>query len=213
MNIYQHIKKINPSLLLEIGSHFGIDTIKISEIVPDCDIISFEPDPRNIKVLESKIKSTKIKLEKKAVSDLDGHMDFHLSSGKCRGCTDDFLKENDWSASSSLKRPIVHLKQHPWVSFDKTIKVETIRLDSYEPISNKIIDFIWMDVQGAEDLVFRGAKKTLERTKFLYTEFSNVELYEQQLNLDKIVEFLGVDWEIIEVYPNDVLLKNKKYEI
>lgn len=199
--------------MLEVGSHFGIDTLMINEIVPDCDIICFEPDPRNIKVLESKIKSNKIILEKKAVSDLDGYMDFYLSSGKCEGCNDNFLKENDWSASSSLKRPVIHLRQHPWVSFNKTIKVETIRLDSYEPIINKIIDFIWMDVQGAEDLVFRGAKKTLERTKFLYTEFSNVELYEKQLSLDKIVEILGNSWEIVEVYANDVLLRNVNYEI
>jgi hypothetical protein len=65
-----------------------------------------------------------------------------------------------------------------------------------------------MDVQGAEDLVIKGGRELLRRTKFIYTEYNNSEMYEGQLNLDGILDLLGDSWELIEVFDNDILLKN-----
>jgi hypothetical protein len=81
-------------------------------------------------------------------------------------------------------------------------------LDDIEEIKNKDIDFIWADVQGAEDLVFLGAQETLKRTKYIYTEFSNTELYEHQPNLQLIHKILGEDWSIKYTFDNDVLFIN-----
>jgi hypothetical protein len=68
---------------------------------------------------------------------------------------------------------------------------------------------MWVDVQGAEDLVFSGAKETLKRTRYVYTEYSNVELYENQLNLNQLLKLFGDSWEIVHDFGGDVLLKNK----
>ena len=106
----------------------------------------------------------------------------------------------------------MHLQAHPWVKFEQVIQVNSTRLDDYKPLENNIIDFIWMDVQGAEDLVFAGAKNTLRNTKYIYTEYNNFELYENQANLNKILSLIGSDWSIEHLYDNDVLLKNKNYE-
>ena len=50
MNIIDFIQEINPSMLLEIGAHFGTETQRFRDILPNCEIISFEPDPRNLLV-------------------------------------------------------------------------------------------------------------------------------------------------------------------
>ena len=71
------------------------------------------------------------------------------------------------------------------------------------------IDFIWMDVQGAEIDVFKGGVNTLSKTRFIYTEYSDRELYEGQWNLRKMMKLLK-DFDIAIRYPGDVLLKNKK---
>jgi len=70
------------------------------------------------------------------------------------------------------------------------------------------IDFIWADVQGAEVDLIRGAETTLARTRFFYTEHSNQELYEGQINLRAMLKLLP-NFKLARKYPNDALLKNK----
>jgi 2-O-methyltransferase len=210
MNILQHIENIKPSVFLEIGAHFGTETKKFRHMLPDSTIIAFEPDPRNLEVLRGEGVDQICTLEDVAISNENGEVEFYLSSGDCKNwATDPILRNNDWSASSSLKKPKEHLNFHRWITFDEKVKVKSIRLDDYEPLKEKIVDFIWMDVQGAEDLVFEGAKETLKRTRYVYTEYNNSEMYEGQLNLQQITELLGSEWEIVQVYSDDVLLKNR----
>jgi hypothetical protein len=65
------------------------------------------------------------------------------------------------------------------------------RLDGVESLQGAHIDSMWVDVQGAEDLVFAGAQETLRCTKYLYTEYCNQELYEGQLNLAQLLALNG----------------------
>ena len=208
MNIIQFIKENQFKLILEIGAHFGTETLQFKNVVPSAEIYSFEPDPRNLKILHENGIDKICKLYPYALSNTNGTIDFYLSAGEYNGKLE-YLKNKPWSASSSIKKPKEHLNVHKWVKFNEVVKVETIRLDDCKELHNKTIDFIWADVQGAEDLVFSGAKETLKRTRYVYTEFNNNELYEGQLNLSGIKELFGNDWEVVEVFRDDVLLKNK----
>jgi FkbM family methyltransferase len=210
MNIKEFIKNLDIQTYVEIGAHFGTDTLEIASYHPTARIVCFEPDPRNIKILKQRKVDLKCELVEKAVGAVTGKIPFFLSSGNAsRKNVPQLLKENDWSASSSLKKPTGHLFTHPWISFGKQINVDCIRLDDYSPLKNVQIDFIWMDVQGAEDLVFQGAQKTLENTKYIYTEYCNQELYEGQLSLQKILTILGDRWKVVHDFGGDVLLINQ----
>lgn len=197
--------------MVEIGTHFGTDTIEFREILPNARIIAFEPDPRNLSVVKENWKGKNIaELYEVAASNYNGKTEFYLSSGDCsHWCNDKMLLENDWSASNSIKKPKGHLDLHPWIKFDNKIEVDCVRLDDFEPLKEGVIDFIWADVQGGEDLVFEGAKELLKRTRYVYTEYNQNELYENQLTLQGIMNLFGPDWEIVYIYPDDVLLKNK----
>ena len=48
-----------------------------------------------------------------------------------------------------------------------------------------------MDVQGAEIDVTRGGRNALISTRYLYTEYSNEELYEGQLSLKQLLKELA----------------------
>jgi FkbM family methyltransferase len=214
MNILEFIQKLNPSIILEVGAHFGTETQYFRRLLPNAEIIAFEPDPRNIRILKERGIDKICKLEEVALSDTNGKLEFFLSTGDCSHWSNDsLLTHNDWSASSSLKKPKAHLDFHKWITFDETVEVDSIRLDDYAYLNDRVIDFIWMDVQGAEDLVFKGSIETLKRTKYVYTEYNNQEMYEGQLNIQQILDLIGPDWEILHVYPDDVLLKNKKYAV
>ena len=66
------------------------------------------------------------------------------------------------------------------------------------------IDFIWADVQGAESDLVMGALKTLERTRFFYTEFSDQEWYEGQINFDTLCSLLP-NFSVLHKFENDAL--------
>jgi len=62
------------------------------------------------------------------------------------------------------------------------------------------VDWIWCDVQGAEDLVIAGGLKTFARTRFFYTEYIEVEAYVGQIGRDEIHRRLPGRWRIAEDY-------------
>jgi 2-O-methyltransferase len=197
------IRKPNPTIL-EIGCNDGSDTLSFLRVMPGATIYCFEPDPRAIGRFKKHLGShlDKVRLFEIAVSDRTGQIDFHSSSGGDA--------PEGWDCSGSIRRPEKVLIQHPWLKFEKTITVSTCRLDDWCAENGvKQVDFIWMDVQGAEGDVITGAQKILQETRFLYTEYNNNELYEGQLSLKSLLAQLP-SFEVVARYPDDVLLRNRK---
>jgi FkbM family methyltransferase len=183
-----------PKTFLELGAHCGTDTAWLAAL-PGVRLHAFEPDPRNdLPPLPN------VRLQRAAVSDRDGSAPFILSSqGWGR----------EWTYSSSLRTPKRHLQRFP-VSFGSTIEVSTVTLDRYCATEGiDVVDFIWADIQGAEADMIRGARAALSRTRYLYTEYSDDELYEGQASLDEMLGLLP-DFRVLELWPDDVLLENTR---
>ena len=225
MKIFNYLNKFNfnaNSVILEIGCHHGYDTDKILDIYPDSRMYIFEPDPRNISILKDREINKKAKLIEACVSNNNNKQNLHLSGGLppiyFENADEDMKKycqSGEWTASSSIKKPKEHLEVTPWCEFNESIEVDSITLDHFfKTESLEKIDFVWMDVQGAEDLVFEGAQELLTNNKidYIYTEYSDRELYENQMNLKQITEGLP-NYEILDFFNEgggtDILLKNK----
>jgi FkbM family methyltransferase len=200
-DIYNLINKKNPTIF-EIGCADGKDSIEFIETFKDLNLFCFEPEPKNIALVKKNIKYSKHHLFEGVISNIDGEILFNRSR------TDN---PSDLSYSGSVKKPKEHLNEWPFIKFDQQIKVKSITLDTFCE-QNKIdfIDFIWADVQGAEeDLIKGGARILKNKVKFLYTEYSNKEYYEGQMNLQNLKSMLGPDWDLIQDYNTDALFKNK----
>lgn len=196
--------KSNPTIF-EIGCADGGDTEEFFNILDNPTIYCFEPEPKNIKILKDRFKdNNNFILYEGVVSDKDGELIFHRSRSEGH--------PEALCYSGSVKTPKDHVQEWPSIKFDNDITVLSITLDSFCKINNvQKIDFIWMDVQGAEDLVISGGKDTLStKVKYLYTEYSNREYYQGQKNLNEILSQLGDNWEVVQDYSTDVLLKNQK---
>nr|WP_192180199.1 FkbM family methyltransferase [Mesorhizobium amorphae] len=199
------LQKPNP-VILDIGCNDGTDTRRFLRLCPKAQLYCFEPDPRAAARFKKymRLYLDKVRLFEIAISNRNGRIDFHPSNA------DGSAKE--WDQSGSIRRPKNHLVEHDWVRFDRPISVETRKLDDWcsEANLNKI-DFIWMDVQGAESDVIAGGRQTLSNTRFIYTEYSDHELYEGQLSLPAILDLLP-SFELVTRYPRgvegDVLLRN-----
>lgn len=201
--------------ILEIGCNDGSHTLWLADMFPNSRIYCFEPDPRAIERFREKIgHHPRIELFEIAMSDRDGEIEFFQSAGFLAPAGQGELpdKSQNWDLSGSIRRPKNHLNNFPTISFNEGLRVRTTTLDKWcqcHGIGD--IDFIWMDVQGAELDVFRGGKKTLSKTRLIYTEYSDQELYEGQSNLVQLVKHLK-RFEIVTRYSGDVLFRNKWLE-
>lgn len=180
---------------LELGAHRGTDTVWMAAL-PNVTLHSFEPDPRN-----QAPRLPNVVFNRAAISDRDGRCSFLLSrEGWGR----------EWTYSSSIKQPKNHLARYP-VSFGETVEVEAVTLDSYcRRFDLSRIDFIWADIQGAEGEMVRGGRETLRRTRYLYTEYSDDEMYQGQATLAELLAMLP-GFRVVELWEDDVLLENRRW--
>jgi len=135
--------------VLDIGAHHGFYTILASKKVgPSGHVIAFEPSPRERRRLLLHLKlnhCTNVKVEPLALASQEGETTFFLVNGRETGC-------------NSLRPPAV---SEP----TKAIAVSTKTLDGYlENESIHHVDFIKMDVEGAELEVLKGARQLLARS-------------------------------------------------
>jgi len=200
-SIRQLINSASP-VIFEIGAANGEDTLEFINTFNDLNfkMYCFEPDLRNIDAFKKRINDPRVKLFEMAVGDKDGRAIFNQSA-------------DIYNLSSSLKKPnMVNMKATwPLMEFDKTYEVDVITIDTFLQQQNiPLVDFIWADVQGAEDLMINGAKNSLiDKIRFLFTEYSDVEYYENEPNLNEIKRLMGDTWDIIQIFRADVLLKNR----
>lgn len=187
------------AVIFEIGCADGLDTLEFIETFKDAKftLYCFEPDPRNIASFKKRISDPRVHLFEVAVGATDGTMTLHQSST---------------IYSSSLKSPNVTeiAAEWPSITFEKTIQVPVISIDSFlKEHAIPLVDFVWADVQGAEDLMLQGAKNSLKKNiRFFYTEYSKKQYYKNSPTLATLLTLLPKGWKMLRDYGTDVLLKN-----
>lgn len=142
-----------------------------------------------------------------AIGDATGVVEFYKSGGER---VEDGVVKDRYYGSSSIRKP--KLVTEAWTSMTfETRKASSIRFDALYNLlglESQIIDFVWADIQGAEIDMIKGGMNALSKTRYLYTEYNNSELYEGEIGLPEICELLP-NFEIIYDFGGDVLLKNK----
>jgi 2-O-methyltransferase len=171
-------------IIFDIGACEAEDSIRYSNLYPNSKVYAFEPRIDNVtkaNELITKYKKTNIVLENIALSNTNGVADFYLSEGKPKAAENNDLWDYG-NKSSSLLAPSVEIQKYTdWLQFNKKIQVNTVRLDDYT-LKNSIqtIDFVHLDVQGAELIVLEGAGDFLKNIKLIWLEVESVELYKGQ---------------------------------
>ena len=107
-----------------------------------------------------------------------------------------FVASNDGQSSSILK-PAQHLAAFPYVEFNDTVKTNSFTLDTIarsvkanNPGFPEEYDLIYIDVQGAELEVFKGASKCLLSSKYIFTEVGFGGGYENDVSYLRLAQYL-----------------------
>lgn len=156
----------NP-VILDAGAHDGGDTLKTRQVWPNATIYAFEPLPELFNRLKENTKNfPNIHCYPLALSDKTGRAKFYISTSGS-------------DCSHSLLAPKDHLKYHPDVLFEKTTEVLVMNLDEWAKMNNiNKIDFMWLDMQGAEMQMLQAAPEILKTVSVIYSEVNFYEVYE-----------------------------------
>ena len=130
--------------IVDVGANLGIVSLVLAKRFPERQIYSFEPGPTTRQALRSNVELNNclnIQIYPVAVGAQDGEVSFDA----------DPVKRATASIVSS--------------NCDHMITVPCTKLDTFVAERRlEQISFLKVDVEGYESLVFRGAKKVLERT-------------------------------------------------
>ena len=135
-------KIIKPGMrVMDLGANIGFYTILFSKLVGETGkVFAFEPDSKNYKHLEESVKKLyNTVIEKKAVSDKTGKINFYISKD---------LNVDHQSYDIGEDREYE--------------EVDAISLDDYF-FDNAKIDFIKIDIQGYEPIALKGMSKIMRQ--------------------------------------------------
>ncbi len=186
------IKNDTPSIL-EIGAHYGEDTLRLAQTFPQSTIYCFEPDPRNITIFKKHIKEENIFLFELALSNKDGEADFFLSHQESSEVPSkyDWISPEDYnnlqlnnSGASSLKKGYEH-------ALGSSVTVPTSRFDTWHKTNHlKEIDFAWIDVQGSEREVIEGMGDKINLIEYIWIEYGEM-FYEGAMSKSETISLLN----------------------
>jgi|ERR1043166_1210092 FkbM family methyltransferase len=133
-------------VVLDIGANIGFYTLLFARLVGDSGrVYAFEPDPTNFALLEKNVRANgykNVELVRKALADENGKTRLYLAKNN-RG---------------------MHRLYQPRRG-GKSVEVDVVRLDDYFAADHTRINFVKMDVEGAESAVLRGMSALLRKNR------------------------------------------------
>jgi FkbM family methyltransferase len=199
-------------VVFDIGACEGEDSVRYARLFPRARIFSAEPVPANVERMHALLAAEglggRVHVLACALAATAGTATLHVSSGQPAGQRDgaDLVGRTDGAAgagdtvkagwdygnkSSSLYAPAETLAVHPWLRFDTCIEVPVRTLADVaagEGIDR--IDFVHLDVQGAELDVLRGAGRWLAGIGLVWLEVEARPLYRGQPLRDDVEAFM-----------------------
>jgi len=157
--------------ILDVGAYTGDSAIPFAKKAINGEVYSFEPIKENLlkfyqNIKEHKELSSRIFIIKKAVSDKSGkNLKFAISESS--------------SNSNCTKNQTQNI-----------CSVNTISIDDFVKKKNIVVDFIKMDIEGAEMEALKGARETIKKHKpklaicvyHKLTDFYSIPKFIQSLN-------------------------------
>ncbi len=153
--VYKQVLPPKP-YIIDCGANIGLSVIYLKQMFPDATIIAFEPDEENFNLLQSNIKSfgyENVFARKEAVW--------------IENTTLQFASEGSMSSR-------IHTEDS-----DNTVPVKAIKLKDY---LDRTVDFLKIDIEGAEFQVILDVKDQLQHINNLFLEYHGTFNQNNELN-------------------------------
>jgi len=203
--VRQKLSELSNLVLFDIGACDFSEGVNFKRIFPNSDVYSIEADKINYERHYRAANKNGVKTFNVAFSDENGTATFYPSIFETK-------KNIDWRYAGSIVKPL--LKENSNEALNHTVsydmngyEVRTVKIDTF-CIENNIpkIDYIHIDVEGAEDKVLSSMGRFKPLFIFAETAHFDKKSYENKLNLkefDILMEQLG--YKIYERFEYDTL--------
>jgi FkbM family methyltransferase len=174
---------------IDIGANFGVYSYHLARAVaPGGKVYSFEPVPtttQGFRTIAKLLRFQNVELFEKGCGDEPGTINFRVP-----------LQDN-----GAVIPGIVHAsarddardgrEKHARFQTFKELPCEIVRIDDFLPQLSKV-SFIKCDVEGADFLALRGARKTIESNRpLVVTEINPWFLEGFHISLDEFIDFFA----------------------
>lgn len=165
---------IKPNGVLHVGANIGEEASVYDELGIK-EVHWIEANPYIIEKLNANVSKYGHETYNFAASDEDGNVILHESSNS--------------SQSSSILELGTHKVSHPEVNYVRDISVPMFRISYFAELFEGL-DFLNMDIQGAELKALKGMGNMLYQFKWAYLEVNQAELYKGCALVGEIDEYM-----------------------
>jgi FkbM family methyltransferase len=182
---YDFNSKMRSPKIIDCGANIGLSVIFFKNLYPEARVIAFEADPLIAEVGKKNIKEfelSDVEFHNKVVWYEDSEIEFKIEGGY----------------SGRIQLP---------EDTGKTVKVPAVRLKDF--LDSKI-DFLKIDIEGAEYEVIKDCAENLSNVDFLFLEYHSH--YQHRQTLHEILGILfrsGFRYHIKEAFTSDHPFKNR----
>jgi FkbM family methyltransferase len=163
--------------ILDCGAHIGLSVIYLKCICPTAHIVCFEPDEKNFDLLQKNISSHYLK-----------NIDARNEAVWIENTSLNFIQEGDMASKIGGDSSV------------NTVSVKAVRLKSY---LNQKIDFLKLDIEGAEYKVIKDIANSLADVKNMFVEYhGNFEQNDELLEIFDIILKAGFKFYFREAANN-----------
>ena len=157
--IYKFDSTKDTPLIIDCGANIGMSIIYFKSIYPNAEIIAFEPDKKIFNYLKYNVESFEFKNIKL------------INKGLWKEeSTLNFLSEGSDGGRIAIEKDM-----------DNIIQIETVKLSSY--LKNNEVDFLKIDIEGAETEVLIECQNELKNIKNIFIEYHSFVNDKQTLSV------------------------------
>jgi FkbM family methyltransferase len=198
--------------VVELGARDGHETLEFARRLPQARIYAFECNPQTLPQCRSSVSGApNTELVEKAVANRDGPVAFFS--------IDPERTETTWEdgnpGASSLLRASGKYPVETYAQDEITVEGTTLRRFMEERALSSV-DFLWMDIQGAELMALQGLGDRIRDVKLIHTEVEFLEIYSGQPLFSDIKRFLNregfrlVAFTTMAEFAADAVFANEK---
>jgi FkbM family methyltransferase len=184
----EELYRINISqtpFIIDCGANIGLSVIYLKKKYPKAKVIAFEPDEKNFDLLQrNTIALTDVELKKEAVWIENTYLNF--------------ISDGSMSSKINLEK-------------ENSQQVKAIRLKDY---LNKKVDFLKIDIEGAEYRVLKDISEKLTNVENLFLEYhGNFNQNDELVEIFEIISKSGFQFyikEAVSVFDHPFLHKKDR---
>jgi FkbM family methyltransferase len=176
--LFNYLPKQKALHYVDVGAFHGYFFETVKDEVQIASAVLIEPQPALVNELRQKYSNdSSIKIFDTVLSDTRREVEFYRQA---ESATSSMLRMDENILGGHLDTSIAEVTTHTAMPLDELLENDP-----------RPVDFLKMDVQGAELLVLKGATKVLQRTSYIWIEVSFKPLYEGSTTFDEVYRFMN----------------------